>query len=29
MMVAADGTPSLQFLDEQGKVTDQFPQETR
>ena len=25
MMVAADGTPSLQFLDDQGKVIKQFP----
>lgn len=29
MMVAADGTPSLRFLDEQGKVVGQFPKETR
>ncbi len=27
--VAADGTPSLSFLDEQGKVVGQFPKETR
>jgi hypothetical protein len=27
--VAADGTPSLQFLDEQGKVVGQFPKEAR
>lgn len=29
MMVAADGTPSLQFLDEQGNVMGQFPKEIR
>lgn len=27
--VTADGVPSLQFLDEQGKVIEQFPKETR
>ena len=29
MMVAADGTPLLQFLDERGKVMGQFPKEIR
>jgi len=29
MTVAADGSPSLQFLDEQGKVIRQFPKEAR
>ena len=29
MKVAQDGTPSLQFLDEQGKVIAQFPKEAR
>jgi len=29
LRVAADGTPSLQFLDEQGKVIGQLPKETR
>ncbi len=29
MMVAADGSPSLQFLDEQGKVIGEFPKENR
>lgn len=29
LKVAADGTPSLQFLDEQGKVIGQFPKEPR
>jgi hypothetical protein len=27
--VTADGTPSLQFLDDQGKVIEQFPKDTR
>lgn len=27
--VAADGTPSLQFLDQHGKVVEQFPKEAR
>jgi hypothetical protein len=29
MKVAADGNPSLQFLDEQGKVIGEFPKENR
>jgi hypothetical protein len=29
MAVSADGNPSLEFLDEQGKVTAQFPKEAR
>jgi hypothetical protein len=29
MTVAADGSPSLRFLDEQGKVIAQFPKEAR
>ena len=29
MMVAADGTPSLRFFDEQGKVIGQLPKEAR
>jgi hypothetical protein len=29
MVVAADGTPSLQFLDEQGNVIREFPKEAR
>jgi hypothetical protein len=29
MVVAADGTPSLQFLDEQGNVVREFPKEAR
>jgi hypothetical protein len=29
MTVASDGTPSLRFLDEQGKITAQFPKEAR
>ncbi len=29
MKVAQDGTPSLQFLDRQGKVVSQFPKEPR
>ena len=29
MAVSADGNPSLQFLDEQGKVLAQFPKEAR
>ena len=29
LKVAGDGTPSMQFLDDQGKVVAQFPKETR
>jgi len=29
LSVAADGTPSLEFFDENGKVTSRFPQETK
>ena len=29
LKVSADGTPSLQFLDEQGKVIGQLPKEAR
>lgn len=29
LKVAADGTPSMQFLDDQGKVVAQFPKETK
>jgi hypothetical protein len=29
LKVAADGNPSMQFLDDQGKVVAQFPKETR
>jgi hypothetical protein len=29
MAVSADGNPSLQFLDDQGKVTAHFPKEAR
>jgi hypothetical protein len=27
--VAADGNPTMKFLDEQGKVIEQFPKETK